>query len=148
MHKKYDWTSDALALIGTMKDVDAAKKLGIHVSTVCKKRIELNIPRFDKYLHQPLGEIPDATIAKAIGIKPSSLSMARRRRQIGPYQKQDKWTGEQIALLGTASDAEVGRAVGRSKMAVYYARRVRGVAAYRVANKAAEHPKNPLAFFN
>lgn len=130
MHKRFDWTVQALALLGAMSDRDAGKQLGIHSATVGKKRREMTIAKYDSYKGLPIGKVPDATIAKMKGVSITSVALRRYREGIKALQKQEKWTEEHVALLGTASDKEVGKMVGRKKMAVYTARRTRGIPAY------------------
>ena len=125
-----EWTPAMLAQLGKVGDKTIALEYGIHISTVAHKRKKLSIPRFSRYEGVPLGSAPDAVLAKQLGMNPANIAQARIRKGKAAYQKQAKWTPEQIALLGTASDADVGKQVGRNKLAVYYARSSRGIPAF------------------
>lgn len=130
MHKKYEWTADRVALLGTDTDKEIAKKLGIHRVTVRMRRRSLGIARYYAYKDLPLGKVSDAAIARAKGVTVSAVAQQRRRYGIPAAQKQTPWTAAHVALLGTDTDKEVGRMVGRNAMAVYIARRTRGIPAY------------------
>lgn len=131
MHRKFYWTTEALALLGTDIDAAVAKQLGLHKSTVTNKRNSLGIARYDSYKGMPIGQLPDAAIARKKGVSITAVARQRYRKGIAASQKQMKWTDAHVALLGTASDVEVGRVVGRDKMAVYFARRSRGIPAHK-----------------
>lgn len=130
MSRKFDWTAEFLALLGTDIDAAVAKQLGLHKSTVINKRQSLGIARYDSYKNMPIGQLPDAAIARKKGVSISSVARQRYRKGVAASQKQMKWTDAHVAMLGTASDAEVGRLVERGTMAVYFARRSRGIPAY------------------
>ena len=130
MSRKFDWTAEFLALLGTDIDAAVARQLGLHKSTVTNKRNSLGIARYDSYKNMPIGQLSDAAIARKKGVSITAVARQRYRKGIAASQKQTKWTDAHVALLGTASDVEVGRVVGRDKMAVYFARRSRGIPAY------------------
>lgn len=145
MSKKFEWTTQALALLGTDTDAAIAQKLDVHPKTVFKKRKNTGIHKHDSYRALPVGSVPDTAIAAMKGVSAVSVAMQRKRKGIAAYQKQTKWTEEDVALLGTAKDKEVAGLVGRERMAVYAARRSRGIAAYPGEPSAAVMDKQRLA---
>lgn len=125
------WTTQMVNRLGQAPDKMIAAELGIHPSTICIKRKQLKIPSFNKWKGIKLGSVPDSALARVMGVKGNTVARKRIRGGIAAFQKQRRWTDEQVALLGTAEDAEVAKLVGRKKMAVYYARRSRGIPAYK-----------------
>ncbi|MGL4400684.1 MAG: hypothetical protein ACRCXD_12505 [Luteolibacter sp.] len=132
--KRHLWTRGQIAKLGTISDAALSRKLGLHVSTVLKKRQKLGIPssRPPKSIHWTpaiiflLGKIPDGEIAGIYGT--SVLAIQKKRADLGIrcYARKSKiwhyWTKKEIALLGKMPDGEVALRTGINKASVYWKR--------------------------
>ena len=76
-----------------------------------------------------LGTMPDIILADKAGC--STYSIYRKRVELGvPRFKRNKWTGDQILLLGTDTDANVGLLIGKPQPIVCKKRNELGIAKY------------------
>src|SRR5439155_20342946 len=130
---KLPWTPEELAVLGTMPDTEAARRLNRAISAVRSKRQQLHIldvnapkPWTDEQV-KLVGTLPDLEVARILG---RSLSSVRRKRDAlghrAPGQKTH-WNDEELRLLGTVSDQEAARLTNRSYKAVQYKRVSLGV---------------------
>ena len=95
----YEWTRQALRLLGKASDRDVARQLGIHASSVFSKRRELGIAsyqppqrriRWTAKMLALLGKLPDVDIARRFGIVKDSVSRKREELGIEPYRYRSR----------------------------------------------------------
>lgn len=122
MAKKYHWTSDELALLGTMADSSVAKRLGLSKFAVWKTRRKLGIDAIPGSISRTtnwtaeilsmLGAVPDSEVARVLGVSISTVQIKRCELGITTFRESIKksiWTAEVIAQLGKISDRELAR---------------------------------------
>lgn len=91
-------------------------------------------PRRRKWTAQELGylgKLPDAAVARKIGIHPLQVLFKRRRRGIEafrPRRPSVDWTERMIALLGQFTDRSVAEELGLSESIVQRKRQLLGIA--------------------
>ena len=90
----------------------------LSLGTIMKKRSKPTKAKHD-WLPQEsklLGELPDAELARRIGIRTAEVSKKRASMGIDPssLSKRLKWTPKNLALLGTRTDNEVARIMNGS----------------------------------
>lgn len=131
---RHIWTRRQIAMLGTIPDVAVSRRLGLHVSTVLKKRQKLGIPasRPAKSINWTpdviglLGKIPDGEVARIYGM--NILSVQKKRVDLGIrcYARKSKtwhyWTKKEIALLGRMPDGDVALRTGINKASVAWKR--------------------------
>lgn len=132
--KAYVWTRKEIAMLGTIPDAALARKIGLCVSTVLKKRQKLDIPasRPAKSLNWTpaviamLGKFPDGEIAGTHGMNVLSVQKKRVSLGIRCYARKAKiwhyWTKKEIALLGKMPDGDVALRTGINKASVAWKR--------------------------
>jgi hypothetical protein len=133
-YKRHPWTRKHIAMLGTIPDAALAKKLGMAVATVLKKRQKLGIPAsrpakpidWNRDLIATLGKLPDRDVAKLFRINVLSVYKKRFDLDIPCYARKSKswhdWTKEEIALLGKMSDGDVALKTGIHKASVAWKR--------------------------
>ena len=80
-----------------------------------------------------LGQIPDARLARKLGISLVSVQLERRRRGIEPFRPRRpdiQWTRQMIQLLGTDIDDRIAERLGLSMPSVRHKRQRMGIPAY------------------
>lgn len=133
MTNQYNWTEEALALLGTDIDSAIAKRLGFPDYVVWNKRTDLGIPAYGKvppWTEEEialLGTMYDTKVAKKLGRTLFSVKRKRETMQIPAFKSASFWTSERIAFLGTASDEQVARQLNVSAKAVYAKRNELGI---------------------
>lgn len=112
----FEWTEEALALLGTEPDMDVAMKLGISRQAVFRKRklLKRKAPRSQERKYklpdeavQHLGVMRDVDIAKQYGVPPDVVYNARRALNIAAPAKPTLDYEAMLPDLGKASDTEV-----------------------------------------
>lgn len=89
--------------------------------------------RWPARLRKLLGTMPDAILARQVGVHPRTVLRERQRTGIPPYRKKRaaiEWTERMLALLGTASDQAVADELGLSAATVSKKRRRLGLPAF------------------
>lgn len=130
------FTDEVDAALGTASDEELAKRFGIKLWQLTKRRIKLGIKRFENWMPEHialLGTDTDKAIALKLGIpltavyrKRTALNIpARAYAYVGksPRLPRVKWTPENIALLGTDTDKAVAEALGTEVSSVRVKRR-------------------------
>ncbi len=100
--------------------------------TIQRKPVGPKPFRWSARLVAQLGEVPDAVIAKRVGLSATTVRDERVRRGIAAYRARRSdvvWTERMIAMLGSASDRAVAQALGISYSSVGHKRRVLGIEA-------------------
>lgn len=131
------WTEDELAALGKVPDAVAAKRKGISVEAVRRKRAGLGIPATVQVNHRPwtkeqialLGTMPDAGLGKMLGRSQAAVRAQRMRLGIAASAPQTVWTPEMDAMLGAASDRDISARLGVPYEAVKYRRKHLGIKA-------------------
>lgn len=132
----FNWTEEALSLIGTMTDAEVAKRLGLSNGAVSLKRRSLGIPgRSVKHpaidipdnLRPYLGVWSDAAIARKIGVSAGVVSRQRRQNQIKATTDPNFFPDEGIPRLGKVSDSDLAREYKVAPQTVNNQRRKRGI---------------------
>jgi hypothetical protein len=132
--KPHLWTRKNISLLGKIPDAAAARKIGVSISAILKKRQKLGIPasRPAKTLNwtpaviATLGKIPDGEVARMNDM--NILSVYKKRVSLGIrcYARKSKswhyWTKKEIALLGKMPDGEVALRTGINKASVAWKR--------------------------
>lgn len=89
-----------------------------------QKRGRAPLTDWDK---QPLGQVPDTTLARQLRCSPGTVIKHRKARGIPPYRKH-KWDEQP---LGKVPDFEIAQKMGVRPSQVGTARHVRGIPSYR-----------------
>lgn len=95
--RRFSWTPEQVAMLGTDTDIKVAEKIGKSRATVVKARQARGIPPFSTHL-QPkfvwtaeavamLGKMRDSALAKLLKVTPSNVAAARRTRSIPRYSR-------------------------------------------------------------
>jgi hypothetical protein len=85
----FHWTKQHIALLGKHPDTKVAKRLGVVVPTVWRKRVQLGIPPFESKQRLEwteariawLGKLSDEALAKRWGV--TAKPIARKRNELG-----------------------------------------------------------------
>lgn len=128
-----NWTQEMLDVVGTDTDKAVAQKLGISLSAVRFKRLELLRPPIrtvgsKKYEWTPevialLGTDIDRNIAEKTGIPFQMINMKRRMFGIpanGGKRSSIDWSNEMIAELPTMTASDFARKYGINMRTVIY----------------------------
>ncbi len=82
------WTAERIALLGTMTDAAAARKIGVSAISVSFHRYAMGIPRYRRgearWVEAAvalLGKLPDRVLAKKLGC--SVQTVFNKRRDLG-----------------------------------------------------------------
>lgn len=119
----FNWTEQAVALLGTKPDKLVAQELGLAITTVALKRRSLGIEglksrrppiEIPAKLKRQLGKSSDASIALKLGVSTSAVSRYRRRLGIEPFMEHNQLPSEADALLGKMSDRQIAKRFGVS----------------------------------
>ncbi|UJB63619.1 hypothetical protein YS110_02025 [Acidovorax sp. YS12] len=135
---QFDWTSESIALLGTMPDRQIARKLGITPVMVAYQRKLLGIEKFTPQSawapenDHLLGTVTDAALAEKLGV--AKHTVLNRRRELGVPAFGPRgwpaWPEDQLDILGTIPDTEIAQQVGRSVSAVRQQRMALGIKAF------------------
>jgi len=129
------WTVEEDALVGTMTDEEAARKLGCSVARVRRRRHLLGrASNNSKHRHWMPGEIallgtrPDGEVARLVNRSVANVRCKRLALGI-PFQnaRYEIWKPDEVALLGKLPDEEVAARTGHSLVSVRRARDRRGI---------------------
>ncbi|NVL49860.1 hypothetical protein F2S72_08920 [Pseudomonas syringae pv. actinidiae] len=119
----FNWTEQAISLLGTKPDKQVAQELGLATTTVALKRRSLGIGglksrrppiKLPANLRRQLGKSSDAFIASKMGVSTSAVSRYRRRLGIEPFMEHNQLSPEADELLGKVSDRQIGQQFGVS----------------------------------
>jgi hypothetical protein len=80
-----------------------------------------------------LGRIPDAQLARKLGIRLDAVQRERRRQEIEPFRPRRpdiEWTSKMIQLLGTDIDSSVAESLGLPMYCVRHKRQRKGIPPY------------------
>jgi H-NS histone family len=83
INRTFEWTESKIALLGTIRDVDAAKALGVRLGMVRGKRRELDIKVFvtpifwTEERKAMLGTMPDVELAQLLGATKRAVTSQR-----------------------------------------------------------------------
>lgn len=142
----FNWTEQAVAMLGKKPDKQVAQDLGLAATTVALKRRTLGIEghtarkpaiKMPANLKRELGKSSDAAIASKLGISTSVVSRYRRRLGIDPFMEHHFLPPEADALLGKVIDREVGARFGVSINCVRERRIKLGITANRFCTNSA-----------
>jgi hypothetical protein len=133
----FRWTPAALADLGRRSDLDIARRLRVHTSTVSRKREELGLAPFRGRV-QPILRTPALkTLLRRTGNRAlrekhglSAFVITKLRREFGiraPGAWPKRWSREAVARLGKESDTALAKALGITPGAVHYKRRSLGI---------------------
>jgi len=120
------WTRKEEALLGTMSDAEAGRKVGRSVTAVKSRRNLLGIPIW-KSAHAPwsaaqdklLGTMSDADLAHRFQRTEAAVRGRRETLHIPKFDRLHRpWTKAELALLGTMPDAALAQKLGRTEKAV------------------------------
>ncbi|GAB0151095.1 hypothetical protein [Marinobacterium sp. BA1] len=139
--KRYEWTEEAIALLGTMPDRKLAEKLGVSLAVVRGRRIKEGIARSgSKKRHKwtkeelaLLGTDTDQRIADRLGLDRIQVMNKRIYEEIQAFtpRPEPKDTALKYKdLLGTDTDKKIGKKIGCSTARVTQLRKELGIAAY------------------
>ncbi len=80
-----------------------------------------------------LGQVPDARLARKLGISLDAVQRERRRRAIEPFRPRRpdiQWTRQMIQFLGTDIDSSIAERLGLPMYSVRHKRQRMGIAPY------------------
>ncbi len=139
------WSAEMISRLGTASDRRVAVELGLCHASVCRKRLQLNIPSYAPPPHDKsgghrwtrreialLGKHTDREVAEALGINLAAVILKRQRLNIPPSKPpalKVRWTKRRIALLGRHPDPVVAAKLGISPSSVKRKRQQLGIAA-------------------
>lgn len=124
----FNWTEEALNLLGTKTDKEIALLLGLSSSGVARKRRLLGIAGKGQFLDpvviplslvRRLGKWTDAKIAKEMGVSASVIARCRQRRNIAATILFNKLPPESLPLIGTMRDSDLARMFNVARTTVY-----------------------------
>lgn len=139
------WTDEMLALLGTESDTALGDRWGMSRMTVARKRQSLAIAPYDLkqggfqrktlFRWSPenlalLGQEPDATVARRLGISRRAVYLTRLRQGLAPAKRAPRVHSlppEAVPLLGKLRDAELAHRFGIPDDLVYRERKRRGI---------------------
>ena len=137
-----EWTSEQIAVLGTISDEQAAKVVGVTNSAAFTKRVSLGIPAFGlsrkDCMYQwrapairKLGKDSDAVIAEKLGVS-SSVVFAKRESLGIPASRptanpRRPWTAHELSLLGKNPDTVVSEETKRGRRHVRAKRESLGI---------------------
>jgi len=152
-YRKFNWDNEPL--LGVIPDRALAHMLLAHVSAVRAARVKRGLPvapspygpKWIQWDKQPLGQMTDAQLAKQIGVTPIAVFLARRKRDIPAFTRQQssgKSSGRGIQKgiqwdkqpLGQMSDPRLAKQLGVTHKAVCQARRVRNIPSFTEQQRA------------
>ena len=152
MGKRHIWTRKHIGMLGKIPDSAVARKLGLSLTTVIKKRHALGISasrpaktlNWTRAMISTLGEIPDREFARINDMNVLSVYKKRLSLGIGSFARKQKhwhyWTKKEIALLGKMSDGDVALRTGINKASVAWKRGKLGIPPF-----TTKRPKKHLA---
>lgn len=136
----FEWTEEALAILGTEPDMEVALKLGVSRQAVFRqrKRLGIDAPRSkhrnyklpDEAVHL-LGKVRDVEIAKQFNVPPDVVYSARKVLNIGAPAKPSFNYDLLLPDLGKASDTEVAAKHNTSYSIVRQARLKHNIPAFK-----------------
>ena len=143
LNKRFEWTKETEALIGTAPDAEIALRLGVSKAMVCFRRLALgqaiNRPRvaWTEESVALLGSASDVALAERLGISVAQIKYKRAKLDIPAFflnaakQPPFVWTESSIALLGKYSDKQAAQRLGTSSSVVRNKRQDLGIQAAR-----------------
>lgn len=133
--------SETLKMLGTVPDIQVAKQLGVSEYAVYKKRRQLNIPSYKR--PKMVEKFEDCTKFKResvfVSYRMSTVEMAtkmgcsgqtanRFKKQLKlPKYVEEKWTNEELAMLGTMSDAKLSKIIKHCEAVITRKRNALGI---------------------
>lgn len=114
----FDWSEQAISLLGTKTDKEVAEKLGLCIAAVGQKRRSMSIAgvrptqkpiEMPKRLIRYLGVWSDQKVAEKIGVSQGAVSNYRSKHGIQPLQNRGVFPRAAIALIGTMSDTDLAK---------------------------------------
>lgn len=123
----FNWTEEAIQLLGTTIDREVASKLGISTGAVALKRKKLGIASYKPSwapikippaLERQLGKKTDAEIADALGVSQTGVASYRRRLGIQATLTFGELPAEADELIGKIPDSHIAERYGVSHTCV------------------------------
>ena len=120
------WTIKRLSDLGKFTDPQLAKKWGVNVQSVYRKRRELGISPIPRYITlspqivERLGKQSDRSLAKECGVSYGKIQIERKKLNIPPFKEQKRiaLTKEMLDYLGKITDKEFSIRYGINVTAV------------------------------
>jgi hypothetical protein len=119
--KNYDWTAEAIALLGTDVDKKVASKLGLSTGAVRSKRRKLGIASvrpngqpiaLTEQVIADLGVKSDGEISRSLGVSVTGIAQIRRKRGIATKIQFGSLPESANDLLGKFLDREIAERFG------------------------------------
>lgn len=136
----FDWSEQAISLLGTKTDKEVAEQLGLCIAAVGQKRRSMSIAglrptqkpieipkRFIRYL----GVWSDQKVAEKVGVSQSAVSNYRNKLGIKPLQNRSEFPQAAIALIGTMTDTDLANQLGVRVSTVQARRSKLGIARFK-----------------
>jgi len=129
----------AIRELGKVSDQEIADRYGVPVETVRLARALRGIPprtgRKSTWTPERdalLGTMPDARLARRLGLTPNAVFERRRARGIAPFapsaaERRKKWTKRRLARLGQVTDRELAEELGMTASSVVEKRMSLGI---------------------
>jgi hypothetical protein len=96
----YNWTTDKVALLGTVSDHALAKRWGLWAGLVRAKRVSLDIATFrvwDDAKVALLGKHTDIEVARMLGMAYQGVRSRRKDKKIASFTQQQREAKAQVA---------------------------------------------------
>ena len=139
--------TDTIRRLLRLPNPEVMKRTGLSKTMIIKLRHEFAIrapstrrARWTPALVARLGKVPDAEAARLAGVSSTAATHIRRSLGIRAYLPKDKWTRDEIALLGTAPDREIAARLTRSVEAVKRKRAILHIAPYANVSRSEKRP--------
>jgi DNA-binding Lrp family transcriptional regulator len=148
----FDWTPDAIAMLGTAPDSTVGKALGLSFGAIALKRRKLGIQSFGPSnktfqlpaaLKRQLGKKSDRAIASQLGVSVTSISKRRTRLRIQASVQQGSLPESADSELGVETDTAIAKRYGVSIQCVNKRRKKLGIPRAPIVKKETQLPILP-----
>jgi hypothetical protein len=133
------WPTDIIAQLGTASDRELATKWNLKYDRVRSARVKHQIPTYYQTLRAKLrpfaGTADDETIADRFNTTTSMVKIVRQEYGV-PMFNIDKWTNENVALLGTDTDSAIAKKLNLTLGQVMGKRQASNIPSF---NKTSKH---------
>jgi hypothetical protein len=141
--------AEAARAVRLESSVAVQYRWGVHLKTVWLWRQALGVERFNEGSARVCMEVGGKRAAMLRGRKLPPDQVERQRetalaldlgQYLRAYDPGDRWTAEELAVLGTLPDAEVGARIGRTETAVRTKRSKHGIRSARDRRRRENKP--------
>lgn len=111
------WTKEILGFLGKMPDREISERYGIDISTLCKKRKRLGIPKFERVRRTArvvkILALPTKEAARRLGLPEEVIARLRKKWDLPPPSRTEwRWNRKTLARLGKEPDTWIAWSTG------------------------------------